>query len=46
MSWHIVAAVAQRVVPIILAALIALMADAALLDGELADALVRVLRGL
>lgn len=43
-TWHIVHAAIRVVVPIALAGVIAAMADAHLLDGELAEQLGRVLR--
>lgn len=45
MLWPIARGVAARIVPVLLAGAIVLMVDAELLDGQLADGLLVVLRG-
>ena len=44
-SWHIARVVVRRVIPGLLGAAIALMVDAGLLDGGLAERLAAVLHG-
>ena len=45
LSWHIARVVARRVIPALLVAAIALMADAELLDGALVERVAAALRG-